>query len=327
MNEAYTLHDFCAINEKERQTIPYLNELVEQGKAGDLILVGECLQERRLAEIADEIARRPNVKLVLLAGPSSSGKTSTSKRLCVQLMACRRHPVALSTDNWFVNRDSTPLDENGKKDYESIYSMDLKQFNQDLQDLIDGKEVQLPFYNFGKGEREYRGETLTLTDDMILVIEGIHALNPMLTELVDDKNKYKIFAAPMTPISMDGKNWIPTTANRLLRRISRDYQTRGQSAQQTIAGWESVRRGEEKWIVPFKKEADVVFDTSMLYELAALKTKAMEVLREVPEDSPEAPTVKLLMDFLSYFLPIDNNQIPRTSLLREFIGGSLFDVG
>lgn len=327
MNEAYTIHDYCAIGEKELQTIPHLNEVIEEGHASDLILVGEALQERQLARIADEIARRPEIKLVLLAGPSSSGKTSTSKRLCVQLMACRRHPVALSTDNWFVNRTDTPLDEHGKKDYESIYSMDLKQFNQDLQDLIEGKAVQLPFYNFAKGEREYHGEYLTLTDDMILVIEGIHALNPMLTELVANENKYKIFAAPMTPISLDGEHWIPTSVNRLLRRISRDFQTRGQSAQQTIAGWESVRAGEKKWILPFQKEADVVFDTSMLYELSALKEKATEVLRQVPADSPEAPTVQLLLQFLSWISPIDPNQIPRTSLLREFIGGSLFDVG
>ena len=327
MNEAYTLHDFCTADDKERQTIPYLNNLVEEGRAADLILVSEALQERQLAGIADQIASRSGVKLVLLAGPSSSGKTSTSKRLCVQLMACRKHPVALSTDNWFVNRDATPLDANGKKDYESIYSMDLEQFNRDLQDLIDGKEVQLPFYNFTKGEREYRGEKLTLTDDMLLVIEGIHALNPLLTTQVDNAHKYKIFAAPMTPVSLDGEHWIPTSVNRLLRRISRDYQTRGRSAQQTIAGWESVREGEQKWILPFQTEADVVFDTSMIYELAALKTKAMEVLRQVPVDAAEASTVKLLIEMLSWITAIDSNQIPRTSLLREFIGGSLFDVG
>jgi len=327
MNEAYTLHDYCALNDRERQTIPYLNELIEQGKAGDLILTSECQQERQLAAIADEIAANPEIRLVLLAGPSSSGKTSTSKRLCVQLMACHRHPVALSTDNWFVNRDQTPLDEKGNKDYESIYSMDLAQFNQDLQNLIEGKEVELPFYNFTRGEREYRGEKLRLDDDMILVIEGIHALNPMLTQQVEDKNKYKIFAAPMTPVSMDGEHWIPTSANRLLRRISRDYQTRGRSAQQTIAGWDAVRAGEEKWILPYRNEADAVVDTSMIYELAALKVKAEEVLKEVPLDCPEAPTVRLLQGFLSNFEPIDINQIPRTSLLREFIGGSLFDVG
>ena len=327
MNEAYTIHDFCAIGDKERQTIPYMNEQVEEGHAGDLILVSEALQERQLAKIADEIASRPEVRLVLLAGPSSSGKTSTSKRLCVQLMACHRHPVALSTDNWFVNRDKTPLDENGKKDYESIHSMDLEQFNKDLTGLIGGEEVELPFYNFTKGEREYRGERLTMTDDMILIIEGIHALNPMLTSQVAKENKYLIYAAPMTPVSVDGEHWIPTTINRLLRRISRDYQTRGRSAQQTIAGWESVRAGEKKWIEPYMKEADVVFDTSMLYELAAIKTKAIEGLVQVPKESAEASTVQLLLDCLSWVTPIDIDQIPRTSLLREFIGGSLFDVG
>lgn len=328
MNEAYTLHDFCAIEEKRLQTIPYINEYIEAGHASDLILVSEAVQERQIAAIADEIAQRPEVKLVLLAGPSSSGKTSTSKRLCIQLMACRRHPVALSTDNWFVDRDKTPLDENGKKDYESIYSMDLEQFNADLQNLVEGRTVHLPFYNFATGKREYRpGEELTLTDDMILVIEGIHALNPMLTQQVPAERKFKVFAAPMTPVSMDGEHWIPTSVNRLLRRISRDFQTRGLSAQQTISLWEGVRKGEEKWILPFKNEADAVFDTTMLYELAALKTKALEVLSEVPEDSAEYSTVKLLKEFLSWFTAIDPNQIPRTSLLREFIGGSLFDVG
>lgn len=327
MEQPYTLHDFCTPADRQMQTIPYLNEVVEAGHAADLILVGEALQERQLARIADDIAQRPGVRLVLLAGPSSSGKTSTSRRLCVQLMACRRHPVALSTDNWFVNRTDTPIDENGKPDFESIHSMDLVQFNADLQALIDGKTVELPFYNFAKGEREYRGEMLTLTDDMILVIEGIHALNPLLTQQVETQHKYRIFAAPMTPVSMDGEHWIPTSVNRLLRRISRDYQTRGLSAQQTIANWESVRRGEQKWILPFQKEADVVFDTSMLYELAALKPKAMEVLSQVPLDSPEASTVRLLQEFLSWITPVDTNQIPRTSLLREFIGGSLFDVG
>ena len=264
MNKAYTLHDYCTITQKELQTIPYINEIIETGHAAELVLVNEALQERQIAKIADDIARRPKVRIVLIAGPSSSGKTSTSKRLCIQLLADRKHPVALSTDNWFVNRDQTPVDENGKKDYESIHSMDLKQFNDDLNALIAGKTVELPFYNFGKGEREYRGEMLTLTPDMILVIEGIHALNPMLTDMVEESRKFKVYAAPLTPVSMDGQHWIPTSVNRLLRRISRDFQTRGQSAQQTIAGWESVRAGEKKWIEPFMKEADATFDTSML---------------------------------------------------------------
>lgn len=325
--EEYTLRDYCQISDRSKQTIPYLNEMIEEGHVSDLILVTEARQERQLARIADEIASRENLKVVLIAGPSSSGKTSTSKRLCIQLMACHKHPVALSMDNWFVNRDQTPLDENGNKDFESIYSMDLKQFNQDLQDLIDGKEVALPTYNFHLGEREYHGEKLTMTDGMILVIEGIHALNPLLTEQIPAENKFKIYAAPMTPISMDGEHWIPTSASRLIRRITRDYQTRGLSAQRTIDLWDNVRKGEEKWILPFQKEADAVFDSTIIYELAALKPKAEEVLSQVPADVKEYKTALSLLGFLKCFNTIDSTDIPRNSLLREFIGGSFFDVG
>lgn len=327
MEQNYTIHDFCAIDDREKQTIPYLNEMIEEGHVSDLILVTEARQERQLARIADDIASRENLKVVLIAGPSSSGKTSTSKRLCIQLMACHKHPVALSMDNWFVNRDQTPLDENGKPDFESVYSMDLKQFNQDLQDLIDGKEISLPTYNFQLGQREYRGEKLRMDDDMILVIEGIHALNPLLTEQIAAENKFKVYAAPMTPISMDGQHWIPTSATRLLRRISRDYQTRGLSAQRTIELWDNVRRGEEKWILPFQKEADAVFDSTIIYELAAIKPKAEEVLRQVPADAKEYETALSLLSFLSRFSAISSSDIPRNSLLREFIGGSFFDVG
>lgn len=327
MDAFYTIHDYPTIEEKHMHTIPFINKVIENGRASDMILVTEAIQEKCLSKIAEDIASRENVRVVLLAGPSSSGKTSTSKRLCIQLMACRKHPVALSMDNWFVNRTDTPVDENGKPDFESIYSMDLKQFNEDLQGLIDGKEVKLPTYNFTKGEREYNGETLTLTDDMILVIEGIHALNPLLTEQIPAENKFKIFAAPMSPISLDGEHWIPTTANRLLRRISRDFQTRGKSAQQTIAGWESVLKGEEKWIIPFKEEADALFDSSMLYELAALRPKAEKVLKKVPKDAPEHEIASKLVKFLECFKPINADQIPRNSLMREFIGGSFFDVG
>lgn len=322
-----SIHDYCQITDRQKQTIPYLNEMIEEGHVSDLILVTEARQERQLAHIADEIAAREEIKVVLIAGPSSSGKTSTSKRLCIQLMACHKHPVALSMDNWFVNRDKTPLDENGKPDFESVYSMDLQQFNEDLQNLIDGKEVALPTYNFQLGQREYRGEKLQMTDDMILVIEGIHALNPLLTEQIASENKFKIYAAPMTPISMDGEHWIPTSATRLLRRITRDYQTRGLSAQRTIELWDSVRRGEEKWILPFQKEADAVFDSTIIYELAALKPKAEEVLKQVSADSPEYETAMKLLGFLSCFEVIESTEIPRASLLREFIGGSFFDVG
>ena len=326
MDELYTIHDYKTIEERTMHTIPFINQMIAEGHAGDMILVCEAIQEKELGHIAERIADLEKAKIVLIAGPSSSGKTSTSKRLCIQLMACKKRPVALSLDNWFINRADTPLDENGNPDFESVYSMDLKQFNEDLQNLLAGKEVALPTYNFTKGEREYNGEKLTRTPNMILVIEGIHALNPLLTKQIPEENKFKVYASPLSPISMDGETWIPTTANRLLRRISRDYQTRGKSAEFTIAGWQSVRDGEEKWIVPFKDEADALFDTSMLYELAALRPKAETVLSGVPKEVPEYDTAQQLLAFLRCFHPIDADQIPRTSLLREFIGGSQFDV-
>ena len=327
MENVYTVHDYKTIKEKTMHTVSYINSVIDSGHTSDMILVTEAIQEKRLVRIAEDIASRQDVRIVLLAGPSSSGKTSTSKRLCIQLMACGKHPVALSTDNWFVERQNTPRDKNGNLDFETIEAMDLKLFNEDLQNLIDGKEVQLPTFNFTTGQREYDGESLTLTSDMILVIEGIHALNPVLTQQIPAEKKYKLFAAPMSPISLDGQHWIPTTANRLLRRISRDYQTRGRSAQQTIAGWGSVRRGEKKWILPFMNEADAIFDTSMLYELAALRPKAEKVLEKVPTDAREYRIAEKLLQFLRCIKPIWGSQIPRTSLMREFIGGSIFDVG
>lgn len=326
MDEQYTIHDYQSLAEQHMHTVPFINKVIDNGRAADMILVTEAISEKHLAHIAEQIASDNNIKAVLLAGPSSSGKTSTSKRLCIQLMACRLHPVALSMDNWYVNRVDTPLDENGKPDFETVYSIDLKQFNDDLAQLIAGDEVSLPTYNFKTGQREYRGETLKLKSDMILVIEGIHALNPIVSEQIEAKNKFKIYAAPMSPISLDGEHWVPTTVNRLLRRISRDYQTRGLSAQQTISLWPSVRAGEEKWIVPYKPEADALIDTSMLYELAALRKKAVPVLQRVPKDAPEYELASKLIKFLKLFNPIDINQIPRHSLLREFVGGSIFDV-
>ncbi len=308
------------------QTVEFINQVVRRGDAAEMILVSEALQERQLIKMAEEIKQR-GAKVVLIAGPSSSGKTSTSKRLCIQLLASGLHPVALSTDNWFVDREFTPRDKFGKYDFESIYAMDLKLFNSDLQALTEGREVQLPTYNFTVGVKEWHGERLQLSGDMILVIEGIHALNPLLTERIAADDKYKIFAAPMTPVSLDGERLVPTTANRLIRRISRDYQTRGQSAQNTIAGWNSVRRGEKKWILPFQSEADAVFDTSMLYELAALRERAEPIIREVPEDAREYRIAKKLVEFLERFETISANDIPRSSLMREFIGGSIFNVG
>ena len=326
MFDFYTIHDYPTIEEKQMHTMSFINKVIQEGRQSDMILVTEAIQEKHLVKIAETIAGREEIRIVLLAGPSSSGKTSTSKRLCIQLMACRKHPVALSMDNWFVDREYTVLDAEGKPDFESIHSMDLKQFHSDLDNLIQGKDVALPTFNFTKGKREYNGERLTLEKDMILVIEGIHALNPLISENIPATEKFKIFAAPMSPISFDGEQWIPTTANRLLRRISRDFQTRGKTAQETIAGWRSVVRGEEKWILPFKDEADVVFDTSMLYELAALRPKAEKALKKVPKDSPEYEIADRLLGFLECFCPINPDFIPNNSLLREFIGGSTFDV-
>ena len=326
MFDFYTIHDYPTIEEKQMHTMSFINKVIREGRQSDMILVTEAIQEKHLVKIAETIASREEIRIVLLAGPSSSGKTSTSKRLCIQLMACRKHPVALSMDNWFVDREYTVLDAEGKPDFESIHSMDLKQFHSDLDNLIQGKDVALPTFNFTKGKREYNGERLTLEKDMILVIEGIHALNPIISENIPATEKFKIFAAPMSPISLDGEQWIPTTANRLLRRISRDFQTRGKTAQETIAGWRSVVRGEEKWILPFKDEADVVFDTSMLYELAALRPKAEKALKKVQKDSPEHEIADRLLGFLECFCPINPDFIPNNSLLREFIGGSTFDV-
>lgn len=327
MHGTYTIHDYQSIAEIKMHTMPFINKVINDGHAADMILVTEAIQEKTLVQIAESIAGNDAKKVVLLAGPSSSGKTSTSKRLCIQLMACRKHPVALSMDNWYVNRVDTPLDENGKPDFESIYSIDLQQFHDDIAKLMAGEEIMLPTYNFVTGKREYRGERLRLKKNMILVIEGIHALNPMVSEQIDHASIFRIYAAPMSPISLDGEHWVPTTVNRLLRRISRDVQTRGRSPQETIAEWESVRAGEKKWIEPFKDNADALFDTSMLYELAALRRKAEPVLQSVPKDIPEYIVVKHLLEFLQCFQPIELEQIPHTSLLREFVGGSIFEVG
>lgn len=321
------MRDYCTFADRELQTADFLNKIIEQGYIGDYIRVTEAVQEKNLVVIAEEIASRPETKVVMLAGPSSSGKTSTSKRLCIQLMACRKHPVALSMDNWFVNRDKTPLDEFGQKDYESIYAMDLEQFAADVSALIAGQEVELPTFNFQLGQREYLGDRLQLTDDMLLVIEGIHALNPLMSQGIPAESVYRIYAAPLTPISLEAGQWVPTTANRLLRRMCRDYATRGKTAEATIAGWASVRRGEEKWILPFQKEADALFDTSVSYELAALKPLATRLLQQVPLHSPERKEADALLLFLESFVAIDDKDIPRNSLLREFIGGSAFNVG
>ena len=313
--------------EQMQHRVAYINEMIESGHAQELVESGEAWHEAQLAHIAQAICAKEQVRVVLLAGPSSSGKTSTSHKLCLQLVAQGKQPVALSLDNWFVDSDKTPLDENGEKDYESVYALDLAQLESDLKRLIAGEEVELPVFNFLEARREYTGEKLQLQAENILVIEGIHALNPLLTEHIEDACKYRVFAAPMSPISLDGERWIPTSANRLLRRMSRDLRTRGHSPQATIDLWPAVRAGEAKWIEPFKDQADAQFDTSMLYELPAIKVDLERALQTVPASAEEYHVAERLLFFLSFFESLEAKYIPRTSILREFIGGSQFNVG
>jgi len=280
-----------------------------------------------LTKIADDICSRPNVRIVLIAGPSSSGKTSTSHRLCLELLAHGKQPVALSLDNWYLNGTLTPLKADGTKDYESVFAIDLDQLEDDLKALVAGKEIALPTFNFAEEKREYPGETLSLEKEAVLVMEGIHALNPILTRHLSDSQKYKIFASPMSPVSLDGETWIPTYVHRLLRRMSRDFRTRGKSPLQTIAGWADVREGEARWIEPFRDQADAQFDTSMLYELPAIRYAVETALQSVPAVAEEYKIAERLLYYLSFFEPLEASYIPRTSILREFIGGSQFNVG
>jgi len=313
------------IDEAKRR-VAYINEMIESRHAAELVAEGEKYHSDQLAHIAQAICDR-GARVVLIAGPSSSGKTSTSHKLCLELLEHGKQPVALSLDNWYLNGDLTPLKPDGTKDYESVYAIDLDQLEQDLKALVAGKEIALPTFNFADERREYPGETLSLDQDAVMVIEGIHALNPILTAHLDDADKYKIYAAPMSPVSLDGETWIPTYVHRLLRRMSRDYRTRGKSPQQTIAGWESVREGEAQWIEPFMDQADAQFDTSMLYELPAIRYAVETALQSVPAASAEYPIAERLLFYLSFFERLEASFIPRTSILREFIGGSQFNVG
>ncbi len=301
-----------------------MNKIIAKGRQSSMILVSEALQEKKIAGIADEIAHRGNVRMILIAGPSSSGKTTFAKRLSIQLMTNMLRPVAISLDDYFVNRDDTPLDKDGNPDFESLYALDLNLFNSDLQKLLNGEEVLLPTFNFEKGQREYKGNKLKLKPDNILILEGIHGLNPHLTDHISDDCKYKIYVSTLTTINLDDHNWIPSTDNRLIRRIVRDNQFRGISASQTIDRWPSVRAGEDKWIFPYQELADTMFNSAMLYELSVLKEEAEKVLRQVPKASSEYAEAYRLLRFLSYFKPIVKSDIPRTSLLREFLGGSRF---
>ena len=308
--------------EESKRRVAYINEMIESGHAAQLVAEGEAYHADQLARIA-----RAGVRVVLICGPSSSGKTSSSHRLCLELLEQGKQPVALSLDNWYVDGSLTPLMEDGSKDYESVYALDIKQLEEDLKALIAGKEIALPTFNFAEERREYQGETLSLEPESILVVEGIHALNPILTEHIDADCKYKIYAAPMSPVSLDGERWIPTYVHRLLRRMSRDFRTRGKSPQMTIASWPSVREGEEKWIEPFRCEADAEFDTSMLYELPAIRYTVETALQTVPAVAEEYKVAEQLLYYLSFFEPLQASFIPRTSILREFIGGSQFNVG
>ena len=305
------------------------NRACQEGAATDLIKVAEALQEKKIAQIADEIYNRcrdnsPHGRLVLIAGPSSSGKTTFSKRLSVQLMTNGLRPYPISLDDYFVDREKTPRDANGNYDYESLYALDLQLFNDQLQALLRGEEVELPRFNFTAGKQEFRGEKLRIDKNMVLILEGIHALNPELTPQIPDENKFKIYVSALTTISLDDHNWIPTTDNRLLRRIIRDYNYRGCSAQETISRWPSVRAGEDKWIFPYQENADVMFNSALLFEFAVLRYHAEPILNSVPRNCPEYAEAYRLLKFIQYFTPLQDKEIPPTSLLREFLGGSSF---
>ncbi len=291
----------------------------------NLIKVSEALHEKKVASIADMISQRAeNARFVLVSGPSSSGKTTFSKRLSIQLIVSGLRPVVLSLDNYFVNREDTPLDENGEWDFEHLHALDLPLFNQHLKQLLSGEEIEIPFFNFEDGRRYYKGEKLKLHEDSILIMEGIHALNPELIPDIPTETTFKIYVSALTTISIDNHNWIPTTDTRLLRRIIRDYRFRNYSARETIGRWTSVRRGEEKWIFPYQEEADVMFNSALLFELAVLKRHAEPILAEVPKYCDEYTEAHRLIKFLNYFVPIHDREIPPTSLLREFLGGSSF---
>lgn len=304
-----------------------LNQVIRDHEATMLINVAEALHNKAFASIADEITRRYHdggARVVLIAGPSSSGKTTSSKRLAIQLITNYLSPKVIELDNYFVDRHRTPIDENGEMDYESLYALDLELLNEDISRLLAGEEVAMPTYNFARGEREYRGNTLKLGPKEILLMEGIHGLNPELTKHIPEEQKFKVFVSALTTLNIDDHNWIGTYDNRLLRRIIRDSKYRNYSAQQTIKRWASVRRGEDKWIMPFHENADAMFNSSLLFELAVMKKHAEPILRQVPMNSDEFAEANRLIKFLSYFEPLDERDIPSTSLLREFLGGSSF---
>ena len=306
------------------RTVGDFNQAIDVGHTTDIINISEALQEKKLAKIAEEIASREGVKLVLLAGPSSSGKTTSCKRLSIQLAVNGLKPLQISLDDYFVDRDKTPKDENGEFDFESIYALNLDLLNEQFNALFRGEEVELPKYDFPSGKSVKSGKKLKLEPNNVLVVEGIHALNPELTAHVPEEQIFRVYASALTTILLDNHNYIPTTDNRLLRRIIRDYKYRGVSAQETIRRWPSVRSGENKWIFPFQENADAMLNTAMLYELSVLKMQAEPLLQQVPENCEEFAEAYRLLKFLKYFKGIPYNNLPPTSLLREFLGGSSF---
>ena len=306
------------------RTVGDFNQAIDAGHATDIINISEALQEKKLAKIAEEIASRKGVKLVLLAGPSSSGKTTSCKRLSIQLAVNGLKPLQISLDDYFVDRDKTPKDENGEFDFESIYALNLDLLNEQFNALFRGEEVELPKYDFPSGKSVKSGKKLKLEPNNVLVVEGIHALNPELTAHIPEEQIFRVYASALTTILLDNHNYIPTTDNRLLRRIIRDYKYRGVSAQETIRRWPSVRSGENRWIFPFQENADAMLNTAMLYELSVIKMQAEPLLQQVPENCEEFAEAYRLLKFLKYFKGIPYNNLPPTSLLREFLGGSSF---
>lgn len=308
------------------ETVGALNDKIAEGDMSHLIMIQEALQEKRIAEIAAQIAERKTAKIVMIAGPSSSGKTTFSHRLSVQLEAIGLKPHPIAVDNYFVNRIDSPRDEDGNYNYEILECLDVEQFNQDMQALLRGEQVEMPYYNFKKGEREYKGDLLKLGKEDILVIEGIHCLNDRLSYSLPRESKFKIYISALTQLNIDEHNRIPTTDGRLLRRMIRDARTRGTSARDTIRMWPSVRKGEEENIFPYQEEADAMFNSALIYELAVLKQYVEPLLFGIPKNCPEYTEAKRLLKFLDYFIGVSSEDIPKNSILREFIGGSCLDV-